>query len=192
MVVGAIVAAVAPQILGAAVQTRGGPLDLTPRAPRLPKGDLGKALQGIVDLQARGLEPVLSKNPFTGGLVLSTADQGEVLQDILFERQRREALAPDPQEIAEIRAFRQAFIERGRTQGLVDPRVAVEVGPVPPAVPVETVSTSVTARLVAPGVVERGTTPRVTSRRIKARLAGQCAGPQTGISRLRCGRGGFA
>lgn len=192
MVLGAVVASVGPVILGEALQARGGPLDLAARSPRLPKGDLARTVQGIVALQAQGLEPVLSKDPFTGGFVLSTADQTEVLQGILFERQQREALAAGPEEISELREFRQAFIDVGRTRGLVDPRVAAAVAPEPAAAPLVAASTSVTARLVAPGVVVRGTTPRVTSRRIMARLSGQCAGPQTGITRLRCGRGGLA
>lgn len=160
------------------------------RAPRLPKGDVGRALQGIVDLQARGLEPVLSKDPFTGGFVLSTADQSDVLQEILFERS---APKTSPEEIAEIRAFRQAFIDIGRTRGLVDPRVGPPTEPtIAVTIPPET-TTRVTARLVSPGVVARGNaSPRATSRRLMGRLAGPCAGPQTGITRLRCARGGLA
>ena len=184
IVIGGIIQAAAPVVLGAAVQS----LQRT-RFPRPPKGDLGRTVQGILELQARGLEPVLSKDPFTGGFVLSTADQADVLQDILLARSRRQALAPDAQEIAEIRAFRQAFIDVGRTQGLVDPRIPTAAAAIQPAA-VESVS--VTAKLVAPGVVERGRTPRVTSRRLKSRLAGPCAGPQTGITRLRCARGGLA
>lgn len=160
---------------------------------RAPVGPGQEALQAIADIQARGLEPVVSRDPFTGGLVFSTGDQAEVLQGILFERQRSRILAPTTGEIDEIRAFRQAFIDAGRSQGLVDPRVAAAAAVEPAAAPtVLAAATSVTARLVAPGVVERGTTPRVTSRRLKDELSGQCAGPQTGITRLRCGRGGFA
>ncbi len=158
---------------------------------RSPRGK-GNALREIQALKARGLEPNLSRDPFTGGLVVSSADQFGVLQEILFERERQRVLAPSPQEIAEIRSFRQAFIDVGRTQGLPDPRVAAAAAIVEPAaLPQMVASTSVTARLVAPGVVERGRTPRVTSRRLTSRLAGECAGPQTGITRLRCGRRGF-
>lgn len=160
---------------------------------RAPRGPGQEALQAIADIQARGLDPVVSRDPFTGGLVFSTADQAEVLEGILFERERGRILAPTTQELDEIRAFRQAFIDAGRSQGLVDPRVAAAAAVEPVAAPtVLAASTSVTARLVAPGVVERGTTPRLTSRRLKDRLSGECAGPQTGITRLRCGRGGFA
>lgn len=159
---------------------------------RAPVGPGQEALQAIADIQARGLDPVVSRDPFTGGLVFSTADQAEILQGILFERERSRILAPTTQEIDEIRAFRQAFIDAGRSQGLVDPRVAAAAAVEPVAAPtVLAASTSVTARLVAPGVVERGVTPRITSSRLKDRLSGKCAGPQTGITRLRCGRGGF-
>ncbi|MEE8489991.1 MAG: hypothetical protein V3S43_06615, partial [Acidimicrobiia bacterium] len=150
-------------------------------------------LDALADVEARGLDARLTRDPFTGGLVISSADQAQVLEGILFERQRSRLLAPTTQEIDEIRAFRQAFIDAGRSQGLVDPRVAAAAAVEPVAAPtVLAASTSVTARLVAPGIVERGLTPRVTSRRLKDRLSGQCAGPQTGITRLRCGRGGFA
>jgi len=158
---------------------------------RAPVGPGQEALQAIADIQARGLQPIVSRDPFTGGLVFSTADQAEVLQGILFERERSRTLAPTTREIDEIRAFRQAFIDAGRSQGLVDPRVAATAAVEPVAAPtVMAASTSVIARLVAPGVVERGTAPRVTSRRLTDRLSGQCAGPQTGITRLRCGIGG--
>jgi len=186
--IAAAVQAIGPAVLGTALGSFG-----RERAPiRLPPSEFLRQAQGIRNLQAQGLEPVLSKDPFTGGFVLSTADQSEVLQEILFERSQRELFAAGPEEISEIRAFREAFIEAGRAQGLVDPRVAASAGPVPAAVPAMVASTSVTARLVAPGVVERGRTPRVTSRRLSERLSGQCAGPQTGITRLRCGRGGLA
>jgi len=160
---------------------------------RAPKGPGQEALQAIADIQARGLDPVVSRDPFTGGLVFSTVDQAEVLEGILFERERKRALAPTPGELDEIRAFRQAFIDRfDRFGPLPDPRVAVPAAGEPVTAPiVMAASTSVTARLVAPGVVERGTAPRVTSRRLKDRLSGQCAGPQTGITRLRCGEGGM-
>ncbi len=160
---------------------------------RVPRGPGQELFDAIADVQARGLQPRVTRDPFTGGLVISSADQAEVLQGILFERERGRILAPTTQEIDEIRAFRQAFIDVGRSQGLVDPRVAAAAAVEPVAAPsVLAASTSVTARLVAPGVVERGVTPRLTSRRLKDRLSGECAGPQTGISRLRCGRGGFA
>ncbi|MEE8608031.1 MAG: hypothetical protein V3S55_10510 [Nitrospiraceae bacterium] len=161
------------------------------RSPRAPKGQM--ILEQIAAVRARGLEPVLTTDPFTGGLVLSTADQAEVLAGILFERERQRVLAPTPGELDEISAFRQAFIDRfDRFGPLPDPRVAAAAPMEPVAAPVLAASTSVVARLVAPGVVVRGTAPRITSRRLKDRLSGECAGPQTGISRLRCGLGGFA
>ncbi len=180
-------------VLGPAVGTFIVQSLLTEAQRERPGRKLGNALKEIQALQARGLDPMLSRDPFTGGLVVSTADQFAVLPGILLERQRSRILAPTTEELDEIRAFRQAFIDAGRSQGLVDPRVAAAAAVEPVAAPiVSAAETSVTARLVAPGVVVRGTTPRLTSRRLKDRLSGQCAGPQTGITRLRCGRGGFA
>ena len=163
------------------------------RAPRLSLPSVGRSVREIVALQDRGLEPVLTKDPFSGGLVLSTADQTDVLSEILFEREQRKVFAATEEELDELRAFRQTFIDVGRERGLPDPRVAPAVGPVAAPMELKAATSNVTARLVAPGVVVRGnSTPRATSRRLMTRLSGQCAGPQTGLTRLRCGRGGLA
>ena len=104
----------------------------------------------------------------------------------IFPLEIERFLAPFPEEIVEIRELRDRVIEVGRKVGTSDLRLQQTVANVP-------VSTRVTARLVAPGVVGRGNVPATRSpgAAISARLSGPCAGPQTGFSRLRCAQGAF-
>lgn len=187
MVLGPVVLALAPVGLSLGLGARGGPLEPPgQRAPRAPPGQvLSLALQ-IQELSERGLQPVTSIDPFTGATVISTADQERHLFGILEDRAARELLAPTPGEIAEIRELRDIAIEAGRNVGTSDVRLQELVANVPEA-------TRVTARLVAPGVVGRGNVPSFTSSAdaMRRRLSGPCAGPQTGISRLRCAQGAF-
>lgn len=182
MVVGAIVTAGATAIGSQIAQNL-----LTPRV-RFPKVTPGEILRLALDIQAlqeKRLTPVLSIDPFTGGTVLSTADQSSVLFDLLGESFARESLRGTPEESAEIFRAREELIE-SRRQFPVFPG---EIGEAPTTRDVVTQALSTTtAKVVAPGVVDRKTSSLATSRR----LGGPCAGANTGFSRLNCARGGFS
>lgn len=153
---------IALQILPLALQARGGPFE--PERQRLPGITPGDILRGALAIQAlseRGLVPVASTDPFTGDLVISTQDQSSVLETLLGEKFARETLAATPEELDEVLTFRDQVI-----QSLSTP----------------------TARVIAPGVVSRGSRDAATSKR----LGGPCAAANTGFSRLNCARGGFA
>ncbi len=148
----------------------------------------GDVLQQSLEIQAlseAGLEPVVSRDPFTGDVVLSTADQSRFLFDILEEREIQRQLEPSAAAISRTRDLRDIVIQEGRAKGTSRLRLQQLVSSVP-------TSTRVTARLVGPGAVGRGNVPsrQAESRRIRER-AGPCAGPQTGLSRLRCAQGAF-
>ncbi len=169
-------------ILGQVLSPKG------PRSPQVQPGDILRLALGVQALSERGLQPVVSTDPFTGDTVLSTADQAGVLQTILGEKFAREALAPTAADIREVFDFQQEAIRLGRA-GLLEPGLA--------GAPVETPTvrdqvvanlTVSSARVVAPGVVAR----RSSDLDVRSRLGGPCAGVNTGIMRLRCARGGFA
>jgi len=144
------------------LQARGGPLEPErQRFPGLSPGDILRAALSIQALSEAGLVPVASTDPFTGDLVVSTQDQSPILETLLGEKFAREALAGTPEEIAGVRTFRDEVIGS---------------------------LTTVTARVVAPGVVAKGSRDLVPSKR----LGGPCAAANTGFSRLNCARGGFA
>jgi len=127
---GALIPGLALGLLPAILMARGGPLEPPrERFPGLRPGDILRAGIAISELSERGLQPVVSTDPFTGDLVVSTADQSRVLETILGERFAREELRPSPEEIAEVGTARQAVIDSF-------------------AAP--------TARVGAPGVVTRG------------------------------------
>jgi len=150
------------QILPLALQARGGPLEpARQRFPGISPGDLLRAALSIQALSEAGLVPVASTDPFTGDLVVSTQDQAPILTTLLGEKFARETLAATPEEVGEVRSFRDEVVDR-----LAMP----------------------TARVIAPGVVSRGSRDAATSRR----LGGPCAAANTGFSRLNCARGGFA
>jgi len=185
MVVGVIVAAIAPGIIGTGLSAPGGPLaGPQQRFPQLAAGDILRTALQTQALSERGLVPVVSTDPFTGNVVISTSDQSEGLFNLLGERFARETLASTPAESAAVFAERQAFIESRRLN---------PVFPTPFEAPVETVREQVIAPLIrtspsviAPGVVSSAL-PQPTGRR----LGGPCAGITTGFARLNCGRGGF-
>jgi len=135
----------------------------------------------------------MSRDPFTGNLVLSTADQNPFLFEILGERFAREALATTPEESRALFAERERFIESRRVSP-VFPITTAEV-PVSTDPAVDQVREQVilglvatSPKVVAPGVVS-GRTAKST--RPGRRLGGPCAGVTTGFQRLTCGRGGF-
>jgi len=186
MVIQFLVSTLGPAVLGTAVQARGGPLPTAfQRAPRISPGDILRASLATQALSERGLSPVISTDPFTGNLVISTEDQSAGLFNLLGERFAREALASTPAESAALFAEREAFIESRR-------RFPVFPGGTDP--PLTEVRETVVASLarespapIAPGVVSNAR-PALNMRR----LAGPCAGPTTGFARLNCARGGIS
>jgi len=182
VVVGAIVTTGIPIVLGSIAQNL-----LTPRirSPKIAPGDILRLALDIQAIEAQGNTPVVSIDPFTGGAVLSTANQASSLFDLLGERFARESLRSTPEESAAIFAAREELIESRR-------QFPVFPGPIEEQTTArETVTQALattTAKVVAPGVVERKTSGLATSRR----LGGPCAAANTGFSRLNCARGGFA
>ncbi len=186
MVLGAILAATGAAIVGEGLQARGGPLERAfERAPGLTPGDILRASLATQALSERGLSPVVSTDPFTGNLVISTKDQTESLFNLLGERFAREALASTPAESAEIFRQREEFIESRRQFPVFPGRVDA---------PAPDLRQQVIAPLlretpvpIAPGVVSSAR-PNVMPRR----LGGPCAGVTTGFQRLNCARGGIS
>jgi len=186
MVVGALIAALGPIVATEAVQARGGPLQRPfQRAPGISPGDFLKASLAVQALSERGLVPVVSDDPFTGNLVISTQDQAGDLFNILGERFAREELRSTPEENAAIFAARQAFNEQRRLfpvfPGGTDP-------------PVTNIRAEVIADLarVSPTVIAPGVVSSARPSTMSRRLAGPCAGVTTGFMRLNCARGGIS
>jgi len=128
------------QILPLALTARGGPFEpARDRFPGISPGDLLRAALSIQALSEAGLVPVASTDPFTGDLVVSTQDQAPILETLLGEKFARETLAATPEEIGEVRTFRDEVVDR-----LAMP----------------------TARVVGPGVVSRGSRDAGISRRL--------------------------
>jgi len=182
VVVGAILTAAIPAVGSVIVQNL---LTRRERFPLVAPGDILRRALDIVAIQEKGLTPVVSIDPFTGASVLSTADQAPVLFEILGESFAREFLRGTPEESAAIFRAREELIE-SRRQFPVFPG---EIGEAPTARDAVTQALSTTtAKVVAPGVVDRKTSSLARSRR----LGGPCAAANTGFSRLNCARGGFA
>ncbi len=155
------------------------------RIGKIRPGDILRAALDVQALSERGADPVVSTDPFTGDVVVSTRDQERNLMGILEDKAAREILAPFPEEITQIRELRDIVIDAGRRINTSDLRLQGQVSAVP-------VSTRATARLIAPGVVGRGNVPSTQATSLRqSRLSGPCAGPQTGFSRLRCAQGAF-
>jgi len=147
---GAAFPALGLSILPIALQARGGPLEpARQRFPGIAPGDLLRAALAIQGLSEQGLVPVASTDPFTGDLVVSTADQSAVLETILGERFASEALRATPEEVEEVRTFRDEVV-----RSLARP----------------------TARVVAPGVVARRTSDLARVSRLGGPCAGANTG----------------
>lgn len=186
-----VLPAAAAGVILSGFQARGGPLDTGIRARKgATAGEFAEIFQKVEELAARGREPLLFTDPFTGGLTLGTVDQEPFLFDILGERFAREELATTPAESQAIFEARERFIESRRVNpvfpGTVAPVAAQPVDAVREQVIQSLVATS--PKVVAPGVVS-GRTAKST--RPGTRLGGPCAGVTTGFQRLACGRGGF-
>jgi len=171
-----LIPSIAPVVLGAALQARGGPLAPSfQRAPGLKPGDILRTALDIQALSESGRVPRVSTDPFTGNLVVSTEQQTAGLFNLLGERFAREALATTPEESAITFAEREAFIASRRLP-TTEVRAAI----------VENFA-RVSPAVIAPGVVS-STRPGATIRR----LGGPCAGITTGFQRLNCARGGIS
>ena len=188
MVLGVIIPAVAPAVLGAGLSARGGPLE--PPRSDLPKVKPGEILEIALATQAlseTGRTLRLTTNPFTGELVTSAEDQDLRLFDLLGEKFAREALAATPAESQAIFDERQLLIESRR----INPVFPTSAAAAPPVTEVreQVVAALVreTPKVVAPGVVSSSSAGLMSRR-----LGGPCAGVTTGFSRLNCARGGIS
>ncbi len=180
MVVPVLVGAIAP-VLAETVITA----ELSSRATKSPKIKPGDLLRLALDIQAlseQGLQPVISTDPFTGDTVLSTANQSDVLLDILGSKFASEAFAGTPADTA--------AILQARTEQIETRRITAAIKPDTPTLRDEVVAalTTTTAKVVAPGIVERKSSSLTST----SRLGGPCAAANTGFSRLNCARGGFS
>jgi len=162
MVLGALLAtaAVQPGLLGISADKNRIPV------PKISPGALLSAALEIEKLSARDLQPVVSTDPFTGDLVVSTADQSQFLEQILLDRAVGREGAGTSRDIQEIRELRDVIITARGGPGVVTP-------------------TTPTGRPVAPGIVSRGN-------RVRSRLSGPCAGAGSSLQRALCAQRGFA
>jgi len=166
LIVGGIVKAAAPAIIGSAIQVEA----TRTRFPGIKPGDFLKAALDIQSLSESGKTPRITTDPFTGDFVISTADQSGVLTQILADREiNRQIVALGPEVGGDVELQRAALQQEVR---------AVVPGTV-----------GATARMVAPGVVVRGELrPGLPGRP----LSGPCAGGQSALEQIRCNERGFA
>lgn len=180
MVVPVVVGVAAPILLETVLTA-----ELGRRASPSPKIRPGEFLRTALEIQAlseQGLTPVLSSDPFSQNLVLSTESQSAGLFNLLGERFARTALAGTPEESAALLRAREEFVESRRVGTPPEasaPTVRDQV--------VAALSTT-TGKVVGPGVVAKKSSSLAVSRR----LGGPCAAANTGFSRLTCARGGFS
>jgi len=166
LIVGGIVKAAAPAIIGSAIQVE----TTRTRFPGIKPGDFLKAALDIQALSESGQKPRITTDPFTGDFVISTEDQSSVLTQILADREiNRQITALGPEVGGE------AELQRAALQQQVRATVPGTIG--------------ATARSVAPGVVVRGELrPGLPGRP----LSGPCAGGQSTLEQIRCNERGFA
>ena len=188
MVLGVLIPAVAPAVLGAGLSARGGPFE-PPRGvvPKVKPGEILQIALATQSLSETGRELRLTTDPFTGGLVISAADQDPLLFNLLGERFAREALRATPEESQQIFDERAALIESRR----LFPVFPTAPAPPPPQTEVREQVVQALAREsprpIAPGVVSSA-----SSGILSRRLGGPCAGVTTGFTRLNCARGGIS
>ncbi len=170
LIVGGIVKAVAPAIIGTSVQVE----TQRSRFPGIKPGDFLKAALEIQALSETGRPPMVSTDPFTGDLVVSTADQTSILTQILADREIRrqiESLGPEVGGEAELQRARLAQQIRESARDLVPGTLGA------------------TGRMVGPGTVVRGELrPGLPGRP----LSGPCAGGGSKLEQIRCNVGAFA
>jgi len=170
-------------VLGASALGEGVTAGLQPSSESRPirPGEILKAALAIQALSEAGKVPVASTDPFTGNLVVSTADQEGVLLGILSERADRLDFPFTQEDEGALFAARERFIDRAAAASRPTSALTQVSAPA--------FSNRVTARPAAGGGVERGGIPSSSAAAPSAisRLSTPCAGPQTGISRLRCG-----
>jgi len=166
LIVGGIVKAAAPAIIGSAVQVEA----TRSRFPGIKPGDFLKAALDIQALSESGKTPRITTDPFTGDFVISTEDQSGVLTQILADREiNRQIVALGEEVGGEVELQRAALQQQVR---------AVVPGTI-----------GATARMVASGTVVRGELrPGLPGRP----LSGPCAGGQSKLEQIRCNVGGFA
>jgi len=166
LVVGGIVKAAAPAIIGTAVQVEA----TRSRFPGIKPGDFLKAALDIQGLSERGLTPRITTDPFTGDFVISTEDQSGVLTQILADREISRQITTLGEEVGGA-----VELQRAALQQQVRAVVPGTIG--------------ATARAVSPGVVVRGELrPGLPGRP----LSGPCAGGQSTLEQIRCNERGFA
>lgn len=78
------------------------------RFPQQKPGELGKAVAEAMLLRKKGLDPVITTNPYTGELTIGTSDQP---LDILLAERAIRTLTP-PQDTARIYELRQELIRQ--------------------------------------------------------------------------------
>ncbi len=166
--------------LGAAALGQGVSAGLAPSQAqfKIKPGDLLRAALEIQALSERGQVPVASTDPFSGNLVVSTADQAQNLFGILSDRADRLDLPFTEEDTGALFAARERFIDAAAATAR--PTSALR------GVNAPSFTNRVTARPAPGGGVARGGIPSASASRT-SRLSSPCAGPQTGISRLRCG-----
>lgn len=81
-----------------------------PRFPQQKPGELGLAIREAGELRERGLQPVITTNPYTGELTIASADQP--IPQLLFERAFRQAATPSPAETRALYDARADLIQR--------------------------------------------------------------------------------
>lgn len=80
-----------------------------PRFPQIKPSQLGETLAIAEDLRRRGLEPVISTDPFTGNVLVGSADQP--LQQLALEAAIRSSGQPTQSEVDELFELRQQLIQ---------------------------------------------------------------------------------
>jgi len=175
-------------VLAVSVAAEGVRTETTPsqRFPSLKPGDLLRAALEIQSVSERGDKPAFGVDPFTGDFVVSQESQAPILQQLLLDRAvRTETLrqqAESPPELLSGAPFRTTIDQPLELRDIV----VREFNPAPAIVALVPESPRATRRQISPGVVNKGNTLNDREQR-----SGPCAGRQTGLTRLRCGEGGF-
>ena len=85
-----------------------------PSFPKLEvgRGGIGQVVTEAAALRSRGLTPVISTDPFTGNVALSTVDQSSLLPQLLFEAAFRDEFSATETDIDAIRSARDQLIDQ--------------------------------------------------------------------------------